>query len=156
MSIVLALFFTTAGRIKRSAWWIGVGALIVFNILLFFVLWTILGPNLIASLVGRFVEFCINAINIYAIYCLSVKRFQDRNRSAMNAKIGAFIWATKAVHDLFIADLREPDTFLLLFVFAGTGTALWYFIEIGLLEGTSGPNNYGPPPAAVASRPRGE
>src|SRR2546421_448859 len=125
MSIVVALFFATAGRITRSTWWIGIGALIVFNILLFFVLWTMLGPSLIASLFGRFVEFANSALNIYAICCLSAKRFQDRDRSALNARIVAFVWATRAVHDLFIGDLREPDTFGLLFVFLGTGTALW-------------------------------
>lgn len=137
------LFFSTAGRITRASWWIGVGALVVLNILLFFMLWSILGPSLITSFLGRLIDLCVSVFDIYALYCLSAKRFQDRDRSALNAKIVALIWIAKVVHDFLISDLREPDTFLLLFVFIGTGTAVWYFIELGLLTGTPGPNRYG-------------
>ena len=156
ITVASYLFFATTGRIARSSWWIGIGTLIVLNILVFFVLWAVLGPNPFVSLFGRLVALCLNALNIYIIYCMSAKRFQDRNRSALNAMIVAFIWAAKAAHDLFVGDLREPDTFDLLFVFLGTGTALWYFIELGLLQGTPGPNRFGEAAAGLFARPHAD
>jgi len=150
------LLFSTVGRITRSTWWIGIGALVVFNLVLFFVLWSILGPSLIANFFGRLIGLCVTAVNIYAVYCLSAKRFQDRDRSALNAKVVACIWAVKAVLDLFriTGDLGDPGAVDQLFVLAGTGIGLWYFIELGWLEGTPGPNRYGEAAVDLASRLR--
>ena len=158
IAVATSLFFSTAGRITRSSWWIGMGALVVFNLVLFFVLWTILGPSLIANFFGRLVWLCVTALNIYAVYCLSAKRFQDRDRSELNAKVVGGIWAVKAVLDLFrvTGDLSDPGSLDQLFVLAGTGIGLWYFIELGWLEGTPGPNRYGDVAINLASRPRVE
>ncbi len=121
-------------------------------------LWTILGPGLITSFFGRLVGLCVTAFNIYAVCCLSAKRFQDRDRSELNAKAVACIWAVKAVLDLFrvTGDLGDPGTLDRLFVVAGTGIALWYFIELGWLEGTPGPNRYGETAIDAMSRLRGD
>ena len=158
IAVATYLFFSPTGRITRSTWWIGMGTLVVLNLVLFFVLWAILGPSLIASLFGRLVGLCVTAFNIYAVYCLSAKRFQDRDRSALNAKVVAGIWAAKAVLDLFrlTGDLADPGTLDQLFVLAGTGIALWYFIELGWLEGTPGPNRYGETAVDITSQPRAE
>jgi uncharacterized membrane protein YhaH (DUF805 family) len=155
IAIASYLFFSTAGRISRASWWIGVGALIILNLVLFFVLWTILGPALIANFFGRLIWLCVTALNIYAVYCLSAKRFQDRDRSALNARIVAGVWAAKAVLDLFriTGDLGDPGALDQLFVLAGTGIALWYFIELGWLEGTPGPNRYGEAAVDLAAPP---
>jgi uncharacterized membrane protein YhaH (DUF805 family) len=150
------LLFSTTGRITRSTWWIGIGALVVLNLVLFFVLWSILGPSLIANFFGRLVGLCVTVVNIYAVYCLSAKRFQDRDRSALNAKVVAGIWAVKAVLDLFrvTGDLGDPSALDQFFVLAGTSIGLWYFIELGWLEGTPGPNRYGEMAVDLASRLR--
>lgn len=152
------LFLSTSGRITRSTWWIGIGALVVLNLALFFVLWTILGPSLITNFFGRLVGLCVTAVNIYAVYCLSAKRFQDRDRSALNAQIVAALWAAKAVLDLFriTGDLGDPGALDQLFVLAGTGIGLWYFIELGWLEGARGPNRYGETAVDLTSRPRSD
>jgi uncharacterized membrane protein YhaH (DUF805 family) len=152
------LFLSTAGRITRSTWWIGIGALVVLNLALFFVLWIILGPSLIVNFVGRLVGLCVTAVNIYAVYGLSAKRFQDRDRSALNAQIVAALWAAKAVLDLFriTGDLGDPGALDQLFVLAGTGIGLWYFIELGWLEGTPGPNRYGETAVDLASQLRSD
>ena len=154
MNIVADLFLSTTGRITRATWWIGIGALVVLNLLLFFVLWSILGPSLIVNFFGRLVGVCVTAVNIYAVYCLSAKRFQDRDRSALNAKVVAGLWAAKAVLDLFriTGDLGDPGALDQLFVLAGTGVGLWYFIELGWLEGTPGPNRFGEAAVDLTSR----
>jgi uncharacterized membrane protein YhaH (DUF805 family) len=125
---------------------------------LFFVLWTILGPLLIANFLGRLIWLCVTAFNIYAVYCLSAKRFQDRDRSELNAKVVACVWAVKAVLDLFriTGDLGDPGALDQLFVLAGTGIGLWYFIELGWLEGTPGPNCYGETALDVMAKLRAE
>jgi uncharacterized membrane protein YhaH (DUF805 family) len=156
IGVAAYLFFSTAGRITRSTWWIGIGALVVLNLVLFFVLWSILGPSLITSFLGRLVGLCVTAFNIYAVYCLSAKRFQDRDRAALNAQVVAGLWTAKAVLDLFhiTGDLSDPSTLDQLLVLAGTGIGLWYFIELGWLEGTPGPNRYGQTAVDLASRLR--
>jgi uncharacterized membrane protein YhaH (DUF805 family) len=158
VNVLAELFLSTTGRITRSSWWIGIGALVLLNLVLFIVLWTILGPSLIANFFGRLVWLCVTAFNIYAVYCLSAKRFQDRDRSQLNARVVAFVWAAKAVLDLFriTGDLGDPGTLDQLFVLAGTGIALWYFIELGWLEGTPGPNRYGDTAVDVMAKLRAE
>jgi uncharacterized membrane protein YhaH (DUF805 family) len=156
VNIFADLFLSTTGRITRSSWWIGIGALVVLNLVLFIVLWAILGPLLIANFFGRLIWLCVTAFNIYAVYCLSAKRFQDRDRSELNAKVVAGIWTVKAVLDLFriTGDLGDPGTLDQLFVLAGTG--LWYFIELGWLEGTPGPNRYGETSLDIMARLRAQ
>ena len=158
MNLVVYLFFTTQGRITRNTWWIGIAGLVVWNLVVFLVLWSVLGPSLIVNFLGRLVSLCFTALNIYASYCLSAKRFQDRNRSALNAKVVAGAWAAKAVLDLFhiTGDLGVPNSLDQLLVVAGTGIGLWYFIELGWMEGTPGPNDYGQAPVEIIARTHAE
>ena len=145
------LFLSAQGRIARSTWWVGIGGLILCDLLAFLVLWSVLGPSLVLNFFGRLVWFCVIAANIYASYCLSAKRFQDRNRSALNAKLVAGIWAAKALLDLFriTGSATVPTALDEFFVLAGTAIALWYFIELGWMEGSAGRNDYGDPPAEI-------
>ena len=147
------LFFSRQGRISRATWWTGIGGLVVWNIVVFLVLWSIFGQSLVLNFFGRLIATCVTALNIYASYCLSAKRFQDRNRSALNAKIVAAVWAAKALLDLVrITDNPVPNTLDQLFILAGTGLGLWYFIELGWMEGTRGRNDYGDDPLDTAAR----
>jgi uncharacterized membrane protein YhaH (DUF805 family) len=148
------LFFSTHGRISRATWWTGIGALIVWNLVVFFVLWSIFGQSLVLNFFGRLIATGVTALNIYGSYCLSAKRFQDRNRSALNAKIVAAVWAVKVLLDLVrITDNPVPNTLDQLFILAGTALGLWYFIELGWMEGTRGQNDYGDDPLDTAERP---
>jgi uncharacterized membrane protein YhaH (DUF805 family) len=143
-----ALFLSAKGRISRKSFWIGVGLLVGWSILVFVVLWTLLGPRLIQNFLGRLVGFPFTLLTIYFAYNLAAKRFNDRARPIINAKAVAVLMATKALLDLFriTGDLHAQNFLDQLFVLAGTGIALWYFIELGLMRGTVGPNPHGEDP----------
>lgn len=156
IDLVTHLFFSTQGRITRQAWWIGIAGLAGWNLFVFVVLWSILGPSLVLNFFGRLVWLCFMALTIYATYCLSAKRFQDRNRSALNAKVVAGVWAVKAVLDLFhvTGELGTSETLDQTFMLIAIGIGLWYVIELGGMQGSWGPNDYGADPIDAKMNPQ--
>lgn len=151
INLATYLYFSTQGRISRQTWWIGIAGLVGWNLLVFVVLWSILGPSLVLNFFGRLVWLCFIALTIYTTYCLSAKRFQDRDRSALNAKAVAGVWAVKAVLDLFhmTGEFGASDPLTQTFMLIATGIGLWYVIELGSTQGTWGPNRYGADPTDV-------
>lgn len=147
------LFLSPKGRISRKTFWIGVGGLIVWSILVFVVLWSIFGPSLVQTFLGRLVGVPFELATIYFGYNLAAKRFNDRSRPMICAQAGAGIAAVKSLLDLFrITGEPLMQTWLdQLFVLAGTGIALWYFLELGLMRGTVGPNDHGEDPEREGS-----
>jgi uncharacterized membrane protein YhaH (DUF805 family) len=144
------LFLSPKGRISRKTFWIGVGVLVIYSILLFIVLWSILGPSLVQNFFGRLVGFAFTLPTIYFGYNLSAKRFNDRDRPIICAQVGAGAAAVKALLNLFriTGDLHANNWLDQLFVVVGTGIALWYFIELGLMRGTVGASAHGEDPEA--------
>jgi uncharacterized membrane protein YhaH (DUF805 family) len=143
-----ALFLSPKGRISRKTFWIGVGGLVVWSIVVFVVLWSLLGPSLIQNFLGRLVGFPFTLLTIYFAYNLAAKRFNDRARPIIYVKAVAGLMVMKSVTDLFriTGDLHAQTWLDQLFVLAGTGIALWYFIELGLMRGTVGANEHGEDP----------
>ena len=142
------LFLSPKGRISRKTFWIGAGLMVVCSILLFIVLWSILGPSLIQNFLGRLVGFAFTLPTIYFGYNLAAKRFNDRDRPIICAQVGAGAAAVKAFLNLFriTGDLHAQNWLDQIFVLIGTGIALWYFIELGLMRGTVGANAHGEDP----------
>lgn len=143
-----ALFLSAKGRISRKAFWIGVGLLLAWAFVAFVVLWTVLGPSLIQNFFGRLVGFPFVLLTIYFAYNLAAKRFNDRARPIICAQAVAGLAALKAILNLvrITGDLHAQNFLDQLFVLAGTGIALWYFIELGMMRGTVGPNAHGDDP----------
>ncbi|MDQ8727256.1 DUF805 domain-containing protein [Bradyrhizobium sp. LHD-71] len=142
------LFLSSKGRISRKTFWIGVGALVAWSILVFIVLWSALGASLVQTFLGRLVGFPFELATIYFGYNLAAKRFNDRARPLICAAAGAGVAAVKSLLDL-VRITGDPltQTWLdELFILAGTGIALWYFLELGLMRGTVGPNDHGEDP----------
>lgn len=142
------LFLSSKGRISRKAFWIGVGLLIAWSIVVFVVLWSLLGRSLIQTFPGRLVGLPFTLLTIYFAFNLAAKRFNDRARPIVCAQIGAGLAAVNSLLDLFriTGDLRAQNWLDQLFVLAGTAVALWYFIELGMMRGTVGPNEHGEDP----------
>ena len=142
-----ALFLSPKGRISRKTFWIGVGLLVIWAVLVFVVLWTVLGPSLIQNFLGRLVGFPFTLLTIYFAYNLAAKRFNDRARPIVNAQAVAGFFAVKALLDLLrITGDLQTNWLDQLFTLIGTGIALWTFIELGLMRGTIGPNAHGEDP----------
>ena len=122
-----ALLFSAKGRIARAQYWKGVLIMLGAGVLatvLSMILGSLFG-GATASADGG-VSFSVTgpaaipmlAFVVFSIWsgiCLGIKRCHDRNRS------GAFVI-------LSVLPLVN----------------LWYFIEVGFLRGTEGPNQYGP------------
>jgi uncharacterized membrane protein YhaH (DUF805 family) len=142
------LFLSSNGRVSRKTFWIGAGLLAIWGILVFVVLWSLLGPSLVQNFLGRLVGFPFTLLTIYFAYNLAAKRFNDRTRPIVCAQVVAGLMAVKSVTDLFriTGDLHAQSWLDQLFVLAGTGIALWYFIDLGLMRGTVGPNEHGEDP----------
>jgi uncharacterized membrane protein YhaH (DUF805 family) len=146
-----ALFLSPQGRISRKAFWIGAGLLALWAFVVFAVLWTVLGPRIIQNFLGRLVGFPFILLTIYFAYNLVVKRFNDRARPLICAQAVAGIAALKSVLDLvrITGDLHAQNWLDQLFILGGTGIALWYFIELGMMRGTVGPNAHGEDPESA-------
>jgi uncharacterized membrane protein YhaH (DUF805 family) len=142
------LLFSTQGRIGRGSWWFGVLCIVGFVMVLFVTLWYMLSTALFYTFQGRLMFFVVTAVTLVASYCLNAKRFHDRNKPSVFAQIALVVNGLKAVLDLFAltGDPWGHNTFDTIFQLAVVGIGIWYFIELGCLRGTPGPNEYGPDP----------
>ncbi|GEP57771.1 DUF805 domain-containing protein [Reyranella soli] len=123
------LLFGFQGRANRAKFWLVALGILVVEVILFAV---ILGgaamsgdPEQIAAAMGPVASIIVLIFAVVATWisiAVAVKRYHDRNKSGW--------WV--------------------LIVFVPVIGGLWYLIECGFLRGTSGPNNYGPDPLAMA------
>jgi uncharacterized membrane protein YhaH (DUF805 family) len=75
---------------------------------------------------------------------LNAKRLHDRDKSAWWLLV---FYAMPTILST-AADRMEDAQFILLHV-VSFGIGVWYFIELGCLRGTVGPNRYGPDPLSA-------
>jgi uncharacterized membrane protein YhaH (DUF805 family) len=142
------LLFAAKGRIGRKGWWIGVGILIAWAIASFYLTWTLFADGMFRSFFGRLVSLPFNLLTIYVSYNLAAKRFNDRERPIVIAKAVAVFWLVKTALDLvgLSGNPWNQNALDTVFQMIGTGIGLWYFIELGCLRGTVGPNAHGEDP----------
>lgn len=112
------LFTSFDGRINRGKFWAGVGVLIAVALVAGLI------DMLLGTTMGQggfgIVSLLASLASIYFALALYAKRWHDRDKSGWWSLI------------LFIP--------LIGFV--------WWIVECGILEGTRGPNRYGPDPLA--------
>lgn len=155
MDSLVPLFTTTAGRIGRKQWWIGVVVLAVAGIVLSMVL-SLIGLGATAYSTG-WGSFIASLVLVYPSYCLSLKRRQDRDNNGLDLKvlmgasivmnllqaIGVGITATDVGNGILmpVPAMWLSGLMLLLGVFA-----IYMLVQLGFLKGTPGSNSYGPDP----------
>lgn len=147
------LFTSFDGRINRQPYWICVlimaGCIIVINIL-----WSLLiGTSANAQ---AWYQIVVMLLFAYPATALMVKRLHDRNKSGLFA---AIFWAPSIL--LFLGQLTglsaTPQTFEgeivmapnglgWILILIALGVLIWALIELGILRGTDGTNQYGPDP----------
>lgn len=142
------LFFSSTGRVGRKGWWLGVLGLVLWNFIVFYLLWTIFSDGMFRSFLGRLVTLPFNLLTIYVTYNLAVKRFNDRGRSPLGAQAVAGFWGFRSLLELvgITGDPWQQNSLDTIFLVIGTAIGLWYFIELGCMRGTVGPNPHGEDP----------
>ncbi len=144
------LFLNGDGRIGRQDFWIGIVILIVANIVLGFVAglvgWAVAGiwgGVILAGLVGL-------AMTLPA-YFLMVKRSNDRDypQTYVQALMALNI-AFQIKNMIMPIEVGGPSLLSLIFSLVIAVAGLWALVDLGFLQGTRGPNRYGPDPLETA------
>jgi uncharacterized membrane protein YhaH (DUF805 family) len=105
------------GRINRAKFWAGVGVLIAAAILASLID-AILGISIGGDQGVGIVGLLVGLVSIYLGLALYAKRWHDRDKSGW--------WSLIALVPII--------------------GAIWILVELGILEGTRGPNRFGPDP----------
>ena len=109
------------GRINRAKFWAGIGVFIAIGVVAL-ILDSILGTRMTTASGAQIgiIGILVALASIYFALALYAKRWHDRNKSGWWTLIG------------------------LVPVIGG----IWLLVELGILQGTSGANQYGPDPLA--------
>jgi uncharacterized membrane protein YhaH (DUF805 family) len=134
---------STQGRIPRSQWWAGLAVLVIVGVVLALIIAWALGPTTI----GLIATLILQVILLYPSYALSAKRFQDRDKPGGLALIGIGLGIVQTLARLFgLSNPFNPTAIDWVLNVALLIVGIWYLIELGILRGTVGSNQYGPDP----------
>jgi uncharacterized membrane protein YhaH (DUF805 family) len=124
----MSMFTNFEGRINRAKWWLGLIVLFIAQWILWFILSRVIGVQAVDMNDPAAMEHMLSAmwlpagivglILLYPSLALYAKRWHDRGKSGW--------W-----------------TLIALIPIIG---GIWILIELGFLQGTPGPNQYGPDP----------
>ncbi|MEJ0064180.1 MAG: DUF805 domain-containing protein [Caulobacteraceae bacterium] len=122
----MQLLFSFNGRIRRTNYWLGaLGAGLAYGVAaaICLLLAAMLGRGNGGGLaiIGMLLYFVVLFFAIWTGLALQIKRWHDRDKS--------WVW-------IFIA-------------FIPIVGAIWALVEVGFLDGTPGPNKYGPSPKGI-------
>jgi len=129
----MELLFGFSGRIGRGQWWLAQLAILVVIIAFVGIIAAVAQPNASDSLdnVGMGIVLLVGAGVVLIVWiniASTVKRFHDRDKSG----------------------------FWFFIVFVPYIGSLWQLVECGCLPGSTGTNNYGPPPGSGGSSVYGD
>jgi uncharacterized membrane protein YhaH (DUF805 family) len=169
----VSMFTGFEGRINRAKWWLGTIILAVIAVILTWILSAIIGVSLIApggttlaadtinSYVRRLaiVQLIVFVILVYPWLSLMIKRLNDRDRPSWYAYVFLAPSVLSIIFGLLgltmttidVGGVSTPNQSalgwiinILMFVIG-----VWALIELGILKGTTGPNQHGPDPLAA-------
>ena len=124
---MLAFFFSPSGRIGRAQWWLAQIAVLAIAIAVIILLSVLQGAtdlirptptNALILIVGYLILLILSLLLIWMTFCMTVKRYHDRGKSAW--------W------------------YLIQFIPIIGG--IWAFVELGFCSGDDGDNEYGDGP----------
>jgi uncharacterized membrane protein YhaH (DUF805 family) len=110
------LLFSFEGRINRARFWIGILVIVAIEIVGLIVA-TVIG-YLVGAELAMILFYLVVLVMLWPSIALGVKRFHDRNKSGW--------WVLISLVPII--------------------GGIWYLVECGFLEGTKGPNQFGPDP----------
>lgn len=156
--------FGFRGRVRRMDWW-WLGILVgIAQIVVMFALASVMSVANLASsatpvtpfealaALPLYVSLPIQLAFLWPTVALSVQRYHDRDRSAWPLVAYYVViygvdfmpgWTTSWLSGL---DPSQRNALLIVWGIAVIVPAVWFFIALGILDGTKGPNRFGPSP----------
>ncbi|WP_395651809.1 DUF805 domain-containing protein [Brevundimonas sp.] len=156
----MSSLFSAQGRIRRSEWWlftIGLGILSV--VLTFGITGLVIGWDDLASSVepgadwrALAIRYGIALLFLWPLMAVSLRRAHDRNGSGW---VVVLAWVLNLGGEIaaFFVTPGSSEELLVFPVYLVSGVlGLFLLITLGFLDGTQGPNRYGPSPKGAGSR----
>jgi uncharacterized membrane protein YhaH (DUF805 family) len=163
------MLFSANGRIRRRDWWLWsisvgltsfftktIGMLAIFGADVSQL--TSILPNWLTSVPTpeTFFLWAVMALFAWPAICISAKRWHDRNRSGWLGGATMVIQYSSSVLALFYTPTGFDETGSRLLAYIAIlvvsfSVMVWTFVELGCLDGTKGPNRYGPSPKGVGT-----
>ena len=139
------LLFGFSGRINRARFWIGTILLVVAWIAAWTLFsWMFMQAGPLIPVYGF--GMVAGAVILWGQLGICIKRLHDRGRSGWWLLI---FWALPMAVSYFAQGFTEYSLRIAAAVVIGV-IGLWSLIELGVLRGVKGSNNYGPDPLRAA------
>ncbi len=165
---IFQFLFSPRGRIRRRDFWLySICIALAYYAVTFFVhrfVFNLPDKAYFFDLAGwitfnptpfTLVVMSILVLRIWPSLCVLMKRWHDRNRPWwIPVAIYAGSWSAVFVQRSY--GFRSPHPSLAVIILLGlvaAGVGIWQFIECGCLDGTKGPNQYGPSPKGIDADP---
>jgi tetratricopeptide (TPR) repeat protein/uncharacterized membrane protein YhaH (DUF805 family) len=140
------LLFGFSGRIPRKSYWLAQAILLVPGIISYFLTYGASLPKTVAP--PTMTSIVLSALLVIPGFAVARKRLNNRGHGVWASMLWLALTAValfSASSDLLLDPLHMSAAERALF--AGmTVVSLWFFIDLGLLQGEPGPNRYGPDP----------
>lgn len=161
---IIQLLFSAKGRIRRRDYWLSSLGLGVVYWLLYIVGHILISGNPFSEFFTDFAGILSGEPTLYTQFvwgvillgqwpavCIMAKRWHDRNRSGWLAGVVLGISLLSNVSQiLYGPQSASPNPLLTAILgFAVLAVSIWALIELGFLDGTKGPNKYGPSPKGI-------
>jgi uncharacterized membrane protein YhaH (DUF805 family) len=161
------ILFSPAGRIRRRDYWLySIGlfvAALALQYLVHSAIFGLPGKTLFADgawMRGKTTPYALFAAAVFVVrqwpgFCIVAKRWHDRGRTAWIA-VAYFVAANLSLWGQVAYSVRGAPQNVFMQALIGLpalGLLLWQFVECGCLDGTRGPNKYGPSPKGVDTNP---
>ncbi len=123
--------FSASGRMRRSHFWLWTVIIMVATQVVLQLILALTNSTQVLMQTGTMplpailAYIVITPLQLWTGVCLSVKRWHDRDKSG---------W-------------------MYLIILIPIVGIIWWFVEVGCLDGTQGPNKYGPSPKGIGAGP---
>lgn len=141
-----SLFTSFEGRISRRPFWLGL--ILLFTVGLLVLLGSLYWAGERDYPVIRFNIFVITVALLYPVVSVGVKRLHDRGRPGYTVLVFLVPWVLHQITNLLgiTGDPTAINAIDMAFILINMVLFVWFIVDLGMLRGTQGPNEYGPDP----------
>ena len=150
------LYTSFDGRLNRKPFWIA--SLIMMAAAIVIALIVVAPFAIVSPGAGAFVSLILTLALLYPVLALGVKRLHDRGKSgqlmavfiapSLILQLGELFGLTGTEQLVAGEAIYLPNALGWLLNLVNLGVGIWALIELGVLKGTEGANEYGPDPVS--------